>query len=299
MPSSPRGPPGSRESDVEKLIITAALTGAQQGKEANPNLPEQPEEIVEQALECWNAGAAIVHIHARDKQGRPTANPQIFREIVDGIRARSDVVICLSTGGAAKISLDERIGMVPALRPELASFNIGSTMTGRYDFKSMRWLSDFTLAQSYSELEYIARTMLEAGTKPEIEIYDPGMINNALLLQDIGVVRSPMHFSFVMGIPGQVNAATPKHLLFLSELIPRGSTWQAIGIGVHQFPMITMAMLMGGHVRVGMEDNLYISKGVLAERNAQFVEKAVRIARELGRSIATPQEARAILGLTR
>lgn len=283
---------------MERLIITAALTGAQQGKEANPNLPEQPHEIIEQALECWNAGAAIVHIHARDERGRPTANPHIFQEIVDGIRAKSEVVICLSTGGAAKIPLHERVGMVPALRPELASFNIGSTMTGRYDFKEKRWVSDFTLAQSYSELEYIARTMLEAGTKPEIEIYDPGMINNALLLHDVGVLKSPLHFSFVMGIPGQINAPTPKHLLFLSELIPCGSTWQAIGIGVHQFPIITMAMLMGGHVRVGMEDNLYISRGVLAERNAQFVEKAVRIAEELGRSVATPQEARSILGLT-
>jgi len=284
---------------MDKLIITAALTGAQQGKETNPNLPEQPEEIIQQALECWEAGAAVVHIHARDITGRPTADPEIFRQIVNGIRAQSNVVICLSTGGAAKLSLDQRIGMVPALRPEMASFNIGSTMTGRYDFRKRRWLSDFTLSQSYSDLEHIARVMLEAGTKPEIEIYDSGMINNALLLHDIGVLQAPMHFSFVMGIPGQINAPTPKQLLLLSELIPQGSTWQAIGIGVHQFPMITMAIVMGGHVRVGMEDNLYLSRGVMAQRNAQFVEKAVRIAMELGRPVATPDEARTILGLRR
>jgi len=282
---------------MERLIITAALTGAQQGKEANPNLPEQPEEIIQQAIECREAGATIVHIHARDREGKPTADPGVFREIVDGIKAKSDLVICLSTGGAAKISLQERIGMVPALKPEMASLNIGSTMTGRYDFKSRKWLSDFTLSQSYSDLEQIARTMLEAGTKPEIEIYDPGMINNALLFEKIGALIRPMHFSFVMGIPGQINTPTPKHLLYLSESLPEGSTWQVIGIGVHQFPMVTMGMLSGGHVRVGMEDNLYLSRGVMAENNAQLVEKTVRIAREIGRPIATPNEAREILAL--
>ncbi len=229
--------------------------------------------------------------------GRPTADPEVFRQIVDGIRGKSDLVICLSTGGAAKISMAERIGMVPALRPELASFNIGSTMTGRYDLKRREWISDFTLCQSYSELEFIARTMLEAGTKPEMEIYDPGMINNALLLHEIGVIAKPMHFSLVMGIPGQINAPTPKQLMHLTEILPHGSTWQVIGIGVHQFTMITLGMLLGGHVRVGMEDNLYLSKGVMAQGNAQFVEKAVRIAKEIGRAVATPDEAREILSL--
>ena len=150
-------------------------------------------------------------------------------------------------------------------------------MTGRYDFKSRKWLSDFTLSQSYSDLEQIARTMLEAGTKPEIEIYDPGMINNALLFEKIGALIRPMHFSFVMGIPGQINTPTPKHLLYLGESLPEGSTWQVIGIGVHQFP--------------------YLSRGVMAENNAQLVEKTVRIAREIGRPIATPDEAREILVL--
>lgn len=282
---------------MEKLIITVALTGAGQGKEANPNLPEQPEEIIQQAMECREAGAAIVHIHARDREGKATADPRVFKEISDGIMAKTDLVICLSTGGAAKISLQERIGMIPALKPALASFNIGSTMTGRYDFENKKWLSDFTLCQSYAELELIARTMLAAGTKPEIEIYDPGMINNALLFEKIGALVKPMHFSLVMGIPGQINTPTPKHLLYLSETLPEGSTWQVIGIGIHQFPMVAMGMLLGGHVRVGMEDNLYISRGVMAENNAQFVEKTVRIAREIGRPIATPDEAREILGL--
>jgi 3-keto-5-aminohexanoate cleavage enzyme len=123
------------------------------------------------------------------------------------------------------------------------------------------------------------------------------MINNALLFEKIGAIVKPMQFSLVMGIPGQINTPTPKHLLYLSETVPEGSTWQVIGIGIHQFPMVTMGMLLGGHVRVGMEDNLYISRGVMAENNAQFVEKTARIAREIGRPIATPDEAREILGL--
>lgn len=284
---------------MEKLIITAALTGAQQGKEANPNLPEQPGEIIQQAVECWEAGASVIHIHVRDKEGRPTADPAVFKQVVDGIQAKSDAVLCLSTGGAAKLSLEQRVAMVPALKPELATLNIGSTMTGRYDFAEGKWRSDFTLAQSYSDLEFIARTMLENGTKPEIEIYDPGMINNARLFHKMGAIAKPMHFSLVMGIPGQINVPTPKHLLYLSESLPQGSTWQVIGIGASQFPMVAMGIVMGGHVRVGLEDNLFISKGVMAESNAQFVEKTVRIAGELGRDIATPEEARRILGLNR
>jgi 3-keto-5-aminohexanoate cleavage enzyme len=284
---------------MEKMIITAALTGAQQGKDKNPNLPEQPDEIIAQAVECHAAGAAVVHIHARDEAGRPTADPAVFQQIVEGVQARTDLVICLSTGGAARISLTERVGMVSALQPELASFNIGSTMTGRYDLKAGRWLSDFTLAQSYADLEFIARTMLQSGTKPELEIYDPGMINNALLLQEIGVLPGPLHFSLVMGIPGQINAPTPRHLMFLVETLPPGSTWQVIGIGVHQFPMIALGMIMGGHVRVGLEDNIYISPGVWASGNAQLVAKAVRLAGEIGRPVATPDEARHILGLDR
>jgi 3-keto-5-aminohexanoate cleavage enzyme len=139
--------------------------------------------------------------------------------------------------------------------------------------------------------------MLESGTKAELEIYDVGMINNALLFRDIGILKEPLHFSLVLGIPGQATTATPKNLLHLVESLPPGSTYQVIGIGRHQFPMVTMGMIMGGHVRVGLEDNLYMERGKLAQSNAQLVEKAVGIARQLGREIATPTEAREILSL--
>jgi 3-keto-5-aminohexanoate cleavage enzyme len=282
---------------MEKLIITAALTGAQQGKEANPNLPEQPDEIVEQAIECWRAGAAIVHIHARDKNGRPTSDVEVFRQIYEPLKEQCDLVICLSTGGARSLPLKDRVAIIPAFKPDLASFNIGSAMQGLYDSKNRKWLIDFTMAQSFADLEFIGRAMLENGTKPELEIYDLGMINNALLFRDIGVLKEPLHFSFVLGMSGQTTTATPKNLLHLVESMPTGSTYQVIGIGRHQFPMVTMAMIMGGHIRVGLEDNLYIERGKLAKNNAQLVEKAVRIARELGRETATPTEAREILSL--
>ena len=282
---------------MEKLIITAALTGAQQGKAANPNLPEQPGEIVAQAIECWRAGAAIAHIHARDTDGRPTSDVEVFRQIYEPLKDQTDLVICLSTGGARSLPLKDRVAVVPAFKPDLASFNIGSAMQGIYDFKNKKWLVDFTMAQSFADLEFIGRTMLKNGTKPELEIYDYGMINNALLFRHIGVLKDPLHFSLVMGIPGQTTSATPKNLLHLVESIPPEATYQVIGIGRHQFPMITMGMIMGGHIRVGLEDNLYIEKGKLAQGNAQLVEKAVRMARELGREIASPAEARRILSL--
>lgn len=282
---------------MRKVVITAALTGAQQGKDANPNIPIAPGEIIDQAQECLAAGAAIIHIHARDKEGKPTADVEVFREIVEGIKERADAVFCLSTGGAATIPLEERIGMVPALKPDFASFSVGSGLTGRYDREKKEWIRDFNLAQNFKDLEYIARTMLENKVRPELEIYDLGMISNAVLLRDIGAIAEPMHFNLVLGMPGQGPAATVKNYLHHSETLPEGSTWHATGIGRNEFKVVAMAVLMGGHVRVGLEDNIYLEKGVLAPGNAALVEKAVRIIRNLGAEPATPDEAREIFKL--
>ena len=283
---------------MDKAIVVAALTGAQQSKEANPNLPVQPDEIVEQAVACWRAGAAIVHIHARDREGKSTGDVNIFRDIVEGIKSRCDVVINLTTRDAiAGLPLEERIAMVPALKPEVASFSVGLGMVGRYDLQMKRWQQDFTMSLSYSDLEHIARTMLDHGTKPELEIYYAGMINNALILRDIGVLEEPLYFNLVMGIPGQCNVPTPKNLLYLVESLPPGCQWQVTGIGRHEFPLVAMSIVLGGNVRVGLEDNVYIEKGKLAKSNAQLVEKAVYLVHELGRETATPGEARRILRL--
>jgi len=282
---------------MEKLIVTAALTGNFHTKKDNPNLPEQPDEIIQQACECWRAGASTVHIHARDSAGRPTADVDVFTEIVEGIRGKCDVVINVSTGGAATIPFKQRYALVPALKPEIASFSVGSGMTGRYDFKAKKWIRDFALIQSYEGLEFIARTMLENGTKPELEVYDLAMINNVLLLKEMGLLEEPLLTNLVFGIPGQCMQATPKNLLHLVESLPTGSNWQATGVGKHSFSMGSMAIVLGGHVRVGMEDSVYISKGVLAKSNVQFVEKIIRMANDIGREVATPNEARKILAL--
>lgn len=284
-----------------KLIITAALTGAQQGKEANPNLPEQPDEIIAQAIECWRAGAAVVHIHARDKQGKATSDTAVFRQIVAGIRAANcDVVINLTTGGAiAGLPLAERIAVVPELKPEIASFSVGAAMVGRYDRKGGRWLRDFTMPISYAGMETIARTMLANGVKPELEVYGAAMLNNVAILREQGWLDDPLWVNFVMGIPGQVTAATPKNLLHLVDNLPPHAYWLVTAIGGRaHFRLAAMSMAMGGHVRTGLEDNVYIRKGELADSNAQMVEKMIRLAREIGREVASPAEARQILQLS-
>jgi 3-keto-5-aminohexanoate cleavage enzyme len=287
---------------MDKLILTAALTGAQQGKGANPNLPEQPDEIISQAIACWQAGAAIVHIHARDKAGRATSDVEVFRQIVRGIRAAGcDVVINLTTGGAiAGLPLEERMAVIRELKPEMASFSVGAAMVGEYDRASGSWSRDFTLRISYADLETIAGAMLNNGVKPELEVYSPTMLNNIAMLREQEWLRDPLWVNFVMGIPGQVTAATPRDLIHMADSLPTDALWlvSAIGGRAH-FRMAALAMAMGGNVRTGLEDNVYLEKGVLAESNAQLVEKMVRMARQLGREPATPEEARALLKLRR
>ncbi len=290
---------------MEKLIITCALTGAQQGKDANPNLPEQPEEIIQQAIDAWNAGAGIVHIHARDKQGKATSDVSVFREIVEGIRAKGcDVILNLTTGGAvAGLPLKERLRIIPELKPEIASFSIGGgSLLGRYDFENKRWVRDrfVQLFNSYQEIEETLKIFLENEVKPELEVYDTGFLNNVRTFNDMGLLKEPLLVNFVLGIPGECTEVTLTNLLYLAENLPQKSKviWHASSIGGKtHFELLTSAILIGGHVRTGMEDNIYISKGVLAKSNAELVEKVVRIARELGRDVATPEEARKILAL--
>lgn len=286
----------------DKVIITCALTGAQQGKEANPNLPEQPHEIVQQAVDAWRAGAAIVHIHARDRNGKPTADVAIFREIVEGIQGRCSVVLNLTTGGAvAGLPLEERIRVVPDLRPEIASLSVGSgSLLGRYDFEQRRWLRDrlVTLFPSYAEMEMAARTFRDNGVRPELEVYGTPFLQNVWLLREMGLLEEPLLVNLVTNIPGECIPWSPKNVLFLVESLPPNAQWLVTAIGgkVH-FLSVALSVALGGHVRVGMEDNVYIERGVLAKSNAQIVEKAVGLLRALGKEIASPTEARAILRL--
>ena len=289
---------------MERVIVTCALTGAQQGKAANPALPEQPDEIIAQGLEAWRAGAAILHLHARDANGRATGDVAVFRRIAEGLRdAGCDAVLNLSTGGAvAGLALEERLKVIPDLKPEIASFSVGSgSLLGRWDEPSGRWVNDrfVALFGSHAELERVARFFREHGTRPELEVYHSGMLNNIAALHARGALAEPLLVNLVMGIPGECTRATVKNLLFFVEGLPAGAQWLVSAIGArNHFRMLGAVLAMGGHVRVGLEDNLYLSPGRLAQGNGEIVDKAVRIVRDIGFEPASSGEARVILKLT-
>ena len=269
---------------MEKLIITIAPTGNVPTKEMNPFLPVTPEEILKTAERCRAAGASLVHIHARDSTGKPTLDPDVFEHIHRLITAHTDLIVQVSTGGRAGMDPETRVAAIRRLRPEMASLTTGSMN-----------FPDRVYANPQDEIEVLARAMKQAGTKPEMEVFEPGMIANALALADRNLADLPLHFDFVLGSRGSLPASA-KNLLFLSESIPAGSTWTVAGIGRWQLPMAVMAIAMGGHVRVGLEDNIFFRKGELAT-NQQLVARVARIAEEMGRPLATPAEARTILGL--
>ncbi len=272
---------------MDKLIITAAITGSRMTRDVAPYIPITPDEIAQAAIECWDAGAAIVHIHVRDpKTGLGTQALDVFRQVVEPLRERTDLLLCLTTSGipGRNLAIEERLKPLE-LEPELASFDAGSINLGGSAF-----------INTPEFLEAAAKSMKEKGVKPELEIFDVGMMVTCLRMRDQGYLEEPLHFQFVLGTPWG-SPATPKSFLHLYEHLPEDATWSIIGIGKGHLPMAMMGLILGGHIRVGMEDNIYYERGVLAKSNAEFVERIVRIAKEYGRETATPQEARGILGL--
>ena len=269
---------------MEKLIITAALTGAEVTKEACPNLPVTPDEIAQAAFECWQAGASIVHVHARDAEGNPTQDASVYKEIIDKTAALCNIIVQPSTGGATWHTAEQRLQPVD-LKPEMATLSCGTCNFG-----------DEVFMNPEGYMEDFAKKMQEMGVKPEFEIFERGMIENAKKLLKKGYVSAPMHFDFVLGVPGAC-PGNPEDLMYLVQFLPEGSTWTVAGVGRYQLPLTTLAIILGGNVRVGFEDNIYYTKGVKADSNAQMVERVARLARELGREVATPDEARQILGL--
>ncbi|HEY3315894.1 MAG TPA: 3-keto-5-aminohexanoate cleavage protein [Bacillota bacterium] len=273
---------------MDKLIITCALTGAEIAKADFPPLPCSPEEIAAAADEVRRAGASMVHIHGRDDNDRPTQRTDVFAKAIGLIRARTDVIVQVSTGGAVWMTAEERLGPVSLtgpLKPEMATLTTGTVNFG-----------DEVFANPGPTIEIFARRIVEAGIKPEIEVFDAGFVDNALRLVARGLLTPPLHFDLVMGVPGGI-AGTPRNLIHLVGGLPAGSTWSVAGIGRAQLPLGVMAIILGGHVRVGFEDNIFYTRGVTAQSNAQLVARIVLIAGELGREVATPDEARMILGL--
>lgn len=272
---------------MEKLIITGAITGSRITREATPYIPITPEEIVTSATECEEVGASIVHIHVRDPNtGLGTQDIGLFRQVVEPLREKTDLVLCLTTSGipGRNLYIEERLTPLE-LEPELASFDAGSINLGGSAF-----------INTPEFLQAAAIRMREKGVKPELEIFDVGMMITCLRMREEGYLTNPLHFQFVLGTPWGI-PASPKSLLHLLDYLPERSTWSVIGIGRAHLPICMMGLILDGHIRVGMEDNIYYRRGELAKTNAQLVERIVRIAKEYGREVATPKEARKILGL--
>lgn len=271
---------------MNKLIITAAVVGGELTRNETPYLPITPEEIADEVYKAWQAGASIAHIHARAEDGTPTQDRTVYERIMREIQNRCDIIIQVSTGGSTWMTAEER--MQPLfLSPEMATLTTGTVNFGRDVFSNPPDM-----------IEQFATQMKNNGVAPEFEIFDVGMIENALSLVKKGLVEGHLHFDFVMGVPGGI-PATAKNLLHMIDLLPSGATWTVAGIGRHQLPMASLAITLGGHVRVGFEDNIYYRKGQLATSNAELVARVVRIAKEMEREIATPDEARQILDLPR
>lgn len=273
---------------MDELIITVGLTGSRITREQSPVIPITPDEIAGSGIDAWRAGASVLHVHVRDPEtGLGTQDVELFRQVVDRLRAETDAIVCVTTSGipGRNFSPQERLAPL-ALRPDMASFDAGSINTPAGVFLNE---PDF--------LEALAAQARARGVKLELECFDTGMVATCLRYLEQGVLDGPPHFQFVLGTPYGM-PATAAALLHLTGMLPADATWSVIGIGRAQLPMTTLATVIGGHARVGLEDNLYYRKGELAGSNAQLVERTVRIAGELGRGVATPAQARRILGLS-
>jgi 3-keto-5-aminohexanoate cleavage enzyme len=268
------------------LVISVAVTGGEHGREATPHLPITPLEIAEAAYEAAQAGAAIVHVHVRDDEGRPCHDLDRYRFVIDYLDERCDVIVNLTTDPGGDVEGADRLRSLD-LAPELATFDAG-TLTAP--------VGERVVFGGVSFLSRLAVRMKEVGAKPELEIFHSGMIGTCLQLAREGLIDEPLYFQFVLGVPNYAPASASE-LLHLVSMIPAGSPWSVTGIGRHSTPLAMIGMALGGNVRVGLEDSVYYEKGVLAKSNAELVARIVRLADELGRPVASPSEARRILGL--
>lgn len=270
---------------ADRVILTAAVVGAEVLREQNPAVPYLPAEIARAAVEAWREGAAVVHLHARWPDGRPSQRPEHFREIIDGIRAAGcDAVIQCSTGGAVGMPLDERLGSLVD-GAEMGTLNMGTMNFG-----------DEVFVNSRPDILKVAGRLAERRLVPECEVYDAGMLDTLRWLLEQGHLRHPYHVQFVLGVPGGMGGGE-RNLRFLVEGLPEPAHWTAAGIGRLELPVAELALRLGGHVRVGLEDNLFLRKGVLARGSWELVAEARKMARAAGRDPATPAEARRLLGI--
>jgi uncharacterized protein (DUF849 family) len=296
-----------------KTIITAAITGSIHTPTMSEYLPITPQEIADDSVRAYEAGAAVCHIHVRNPEtGQPIPDINLFKEAITRIKSRCNMVICITTGGGLGMTAEQRLTPVTAFKPELASFNAGSVNFAlfhaldryknfKYDWESkyLAMTDDFIFPNTFKSMKDFSRIFNENDTKPEFEVYDSGMVNNISFLIERGYIKKPVYIQFVMGVLGGITPS-PENLLFLVDYAKKligDFEFSVCVAGRAQFPICTQSLLIGGNVRVGLEDNLYLEKGVMAKSNAEHVAKIARIAKELGIEPATPDEARKILGL--
>ena len=271
---------------MRKAIITVAPTGEGATKQANPAVPTTPAEIADAVYESYKAGAAVAHLHMRDDNEQPTMSLDKFKETVERVRDKCDIVINLTTSGDIRAGDDERMAHLIEIKPEIASFDCGT----------MNWARDDVFMNHPHFLKKLGQVMLENDIKPEVEIFDTGMLFDSFYFVKTGVLQAPVHYQFVLGVGGGM-PATVENLAYLVRQLPPEATWSAFGVGKDHIPMLATALVMGGDVRVGFEDNLYYAKGVLAKSNAQLVERAARLAHEFNRELATPKDVREMFKL--
>ena len=300
-------------STHNKVIITAALTGAVHTPTMSPYLPITPQQLIDEAVAVHEAGGAVAHLHVRDpKSGYPTADQEVFREVATEVKKRCDIILCTTTGGRLGEPVEKRVQVASTLRPEMASLNAGSLNFGLFHVvdKHDKWdndwekeyleaTEDFIFPNTFKTIREFLTVFGQTGTKPEFEIYDVGMINNVAFAIEAGWVQEPVYLQFVLGILGGM-PAIPQNLGFLIETARRtigDFEFSVCAAGRNQFRLCTQSLVFGGHARVGLEDNLYLEKAVLAKSNAEQVSKMIRIVRELGMEPATPAEARDLLHL--
>ncbi len=299
--------------EENKRIITAAITGAIHTPTMSEHLPITPEQIIDEILASHEAGAAVAHVHVRDPEtGMPSADQDLFAQIIAEVKKHSDIIICTTTGGRLGEPTEKRVKVVSTLEPELASLNAGSLnfalfhVADKFGKWKYEWeetylsgTEDYIFPNTFKTMREFLEIFSKTQTKPEFEIYDVGMINNLAHLIETGQVKTPVYLQFVMGILGGI-PATPENLVFLLETAKKSIKefeFSVCAAGRHQIRMCTQSLLLGGHARVGLEDSLFLGKGVMAKSNADQVKKIINIANELDIETATPLEARKILGL--
>lgn len=287
--------PGPNDPTQKKVIISCALTGVLANRQQCPHIPYTPEEIAEEARRAYEAGAAVVHIHARNDDGSPTFSPQVFARIAEEVRKRCPVILNFSTGNLDDdTSLQEE--MIRQVRPEIAALNMGTMNYAKYSGSRKRFVFDMVFPNTFEKITRLLGTMNESGVKPELECFDAGHTNSIWPLYDMGVLRRPTQFSFILGVLGGIPASVEALQLQRNQL-PQDATWGVIGIGRKQWQLVATSLLLGGNIRVGLEDNFYLPDGSMAKGNGPLVEKAAQLCRDLGREVASVDEARQMLSL--